>query len=60
MKNRVEKLLKEKSKALTSIKLAKGRSLFNRKINASKERDYSEKQRYREMMHHKLKEQREL
>lgn len=60
MKNRVEKLLKEKRKALTNIKLAKGRSVFLRQVNASKDRDYSEKQRYREMMQQKLREQREL
>lgn len=60
MKNRVEKLLKEKQKALSNIRLAKNRNVFIKKVNHLKEKDLNEKQSYKQMMREKLKEQREL
>lgn len=59
MKNRVEKLLKEKRKALTNIRIAKTRGYFNTKISKSKERDYTEKHQYRDLMQQRLKEQKD-
>jgi hypothetical protein len=59
MKNRVEKLLKEKQKALSNIRFAKNRSRFLTKVNKSKEHDHNYKQSYRDMMGEKLKEQRD-
>lgn len=60
MKNRVEKLLKEKRKALSNIRLAKNRNVFLKRVNNGKARDMNDKQQYREIMQQKLIEQREL
>lgn len=60
MKNRVDKLLKEKRRALSQIKIAKNRSLFIKKVNTSKTRDQMEKEHFRQMMRQKLKDQQEL
>jgi len=60
MRNRVEKLMKEKRRALSQIKVAKNRSLFMNKVNTSKSRDRNEKEKFREMMREKLKEQQEF
>jgi hypothetical protein len=57
MKNRVEKLMKEKRKALSNIKLAKNRNVFIKKVNIAKDKQFSDKQQYRHMMHQKLNEQ---
>jgi hypothetical protein len=60
MKNRVEKLLKEKRRALSNIRFAKNRAVFNSKVNNEKEMHGQMKQNYREAMHEKLDNQRQL
>lgn len=57
MKNRVDKLMKEKRRALSQIKVAKNRSMFMQKVNHSKSRDKLEKEKFRQMMRDKLEEQ---
>ena len=59
MKNRVDKLLKEKQKALSNIRFAKNRSRFLTKVNKSKEHDNNYKKSYRDMMQEKLREQKD-
>lgn len=59
MRNRVEKLMKEKRKALSNIKIAKNRSVFIRKVNDLKGKDWKEKELFRDKMKKKLEEQRE-
>jgi hypothetical protein len=59
MKNRVDKLLKEKQKALSNIRFAKNRSHFLTKVNKSKEHENNYKQSYRDMMQEKLREQKD-
>lgn len=57
MKNRVNKLMKERQKALSNIRLAKDRSNYIGKINVSKDRDKSAKHKFRQMMTLKMQEQ---
>ena len=57
MKNRVEKLLQEKRKALSNIRLAKERASFMNKVNNSKEFEENNKKQYHKSMNEKLKEQ---
>lgn len=59
MKNRVEKLLKEKKRALSNIRLAKNRAVFNNKVNTGKEEHGQLKQKHRETMREKLEKQKE-
>ncbi|CAI2368906.1 unnamed protein product [Moneuplotes crassus] len=59
MKNRVGKLLKEREKALSNIRLAKNRVNYIGKINVSKDRDKSAKYRFRQMMNLKIQEQKQ-
>lgn len=59
MRNRIEKLMKEKRKALSNIKYAKNRSVFISKVNILKDKDLNNKEKYREKMRLNLDIQRE-
>lgn len=59
MRNRIEKLIKEKHKALSNIKYAKNRSVFINKVNVLKDKDLDTKEKYREKMRLHLDIQRE-
>lgn len=59
MRNRIEKLMKEKRKALSNIKYARDRSVFISRVNELKDNDFNQKEKYRELMRHKLEVQRE-
>ena len=59
MRNRIEKLMIEKRKALSNIKYAKNRSVFISKVNILKDKDLNNKEKYREKMRLNLDNQRE-
>lgn len=51
--------MKEKRKALSNIKYARDRSVFISRVNELKDNDFNQKEKYRELMRHKLEVQRE-
>lgn len=59
MRNRIEKLMKEKRQALSNINYAKNRSVFLNKVNQLKENDLTQKEKYREHIKTKLEIQKE-
>lgn len=60
MRNRVEKLMKEKRRANSQIRIAKNRGVFMGLVNTEKSKEREKKEEFRRIMREKLNEKKEF